>query len=390
MHFSSFLVALGLSAASVSAAPSARGTEEADSLMRAFNEEVVTTLKAEEESGGAEKRSPGSCNIFNAEVRRDWASFSKCERKAYLDSVLCLQRLPGKSDRNWAPGVRTRYDDFVAIHIHLTQSIHSTGNFLTWHRYFVWAYEQALKNECGYKGAQPYWNWFANTDNVYASPLYDGSDTSFGGDGEFFAHNGSLAATGAVHFPSGRGGGCIQSGPFKDYVVNLGPIRPGMQGLEPSPTGNLGYNPHCLRRDLTQEALSYMTATNLLNITVGAASGSISLFQNELQGRFGDAFAGMHSAGHYVAGGDGSDVFASVTEPTFFLHHAMVDRLYWVWQVLHRPIANTIAGTITIANRPPSRDAVVDDILNIGVIGPNITIREAFDTLGGPFCYIYL
>lgn len=72
MHFSSFLVALGLSAASVSAAPSARGTEEADSLMRAFNEEVVTTLKAEEESGGAEKRSPGSCNIFNAEVRRDW------------------------------------------------------------------------------------------------------------------------------------------------------------------------------------------------------------------------------------------------------------------------------------------------------------------------------
>lgn len=32
---------------------------------------------------------------------------------------------------------------------------HMQGNFLTWHRYYVWAYEYALQNECGYNGTQP-------------------------------------------------------------------------------------------------------------------------------------------------------------------------------------------------------------------------------------------
>lgn len=27
--------------------------------------------------------------------------------------------------------------------------------FLAWHRYFVWQYEKALREECGYKGYQP-------------------------------------------------------------------------------------------------------------------------------------------------------------------------------------------------------------------------------------------
>lgn len=29
------------------------------------------------------------------------------------------------------------------------------GNFASWHRYYTWAFEEALRNECGYKGAQP-------------------------------------------------------------------------------------------------------------------------------------------------------------------------------------------------------------------------------------------
>ena len=30
------------------------------------------------------------------------------------------------------------------------------GHFLAWHRYFVAAYEKALREECSYDGAQPY------------------------------------------------------------------------------------------------------------------------------------------------------------------------------------------------------------------------------------------
>jgi tyrosinase len=174
-------------------------------------------------------------------------------------------------------------------------------------------------------------------------------------------------------------------------VVNLGPVRPGMIALPPSPTGPLGYNPRCLRRDVTSTPMSYMSASNLLNVTVGAGSRSIALFQNELQGRFPDGFIGMHAAGHFVAGGDASDVYSSPSDPTFFLHHAMVDRLYWVWQVLHPSIANTIFGTITMSNNPPSRDALLSDLLDIGVNGKSIPLKDTFDTLGNsPFCYIYV
>jgi len=60
-----------------------------------------------------------------------------------------------------------------------------------------------------------YWNWFRHTDNEHANPVFDGSDTSLGGDGEFVAHNGSLAGARLISLPSGQGGGCIKSGPFK-------------------------------------------------------------------------------------------------------------------------------------------------------------------------------
>ena len=77
------------------------------------------------------------------------------ERKAYTDAVLCLQKKPSKLDQTIYPGSKTRFDDFVVVHTNQSRSIHGTGNFLTWHRYFTWTYEQVLKNECGYKGAQP-------------------------------------------------------------------------------------------------------------------------------------------------------------------------------------------------------------------------------------------
>lgn len=34
-------------------------------------------------------------------------------------------------------------------------TVHVTGNFLGWHRHYIWSYEQALRNECGYTGYLP-------------------------------------------------------------------------------------------------------------------------------------------------------------------------------------------------------------------------------------------
>ena len=146
-----------------------------------------------------------------------------------------------------------------------------------------------------------------------------------------------------------------------------------------------------MARDLTNFAsTNWLTDANLLNITEGAASSSILLFQNELQGRFTDGFLGMHAAGHFSVGGDEADLFSSPTDPIFWLHHAMVDRVWWMWQALHSPIAETVAGTITINNNPPSRDTTKDDLIVMTPNGETKKIGDLLNTIGGtPLCYVY-
>lgn len=104
----------------------------------------------------------------------DRSFFSKDEKVDYIDAVLCLQSTPSRTPADLVPGARSRYDDFVATHINQTLQIHYTvwsyshlfwptpnnaddnkGTFLTWHRWFIWEFEQALRNECGYKGTLP-------------------------------------------------------------------------------------------------------------------------------------------------------------------------------------------------------------------------------------------
>ncbi|KAI8257254.1 Tyrosinase-like protein orsC [Colletotrichum sp. SAR11_239] len=392
MHAAKLLAALGLSAlASGAPLETPLQARDAGDVLAELQVQAMENLKTAEANGTLSKR--GSCNLMNAQVRRDWAAFSAQERKEYISAVQCMLTSPSKSDSSFAPGARNRYDDFVAVHINQTRTIHGTGNFLTWHRYFTWAYENALKTECGYKGAQPYWNWFANTDDPRKSPVYDGSDTSLSGDGEYVPHNGSVsrAPNGNIEVPSGYGGGCVMSGPLVNMTVHLGPVSPGMDGLEVNPNGPMEYNPRCLRRDLSAySASTWMTTDNLVNVTMGQASRNISTFQNELQGRFGDGFLGMHAAGHFVANGDASDLYSSPTDPTFFLHHAMVDRVYWLWQAMHLWEAFEIAGTITIQNLPPSRDATKDDLVLMGVLAEDRPIKDLLNSIDGtPFCYIY-
>jgi hypothetical protein len=49
-----------------------------------------------------------------------------------------------------------------------------------------------------------------------SSPIFDGSETSIGSQGEKVQHNSNGMK------PAGNGGGCIAKGPFKDMKVNLG------------------------------------------------------------------------------------------------------------------------------------------------------------------------
>lgn len=158
----------------------------------------------------------------------------------------------------------------------------------------------------------------------------------------------------------------------------------------PSP---LAYNPRCAKRDLTTtSSKNWLTLANLYNITLGEASKNVALFQNELQGRFSDGFLGLHAAGHFAIGGDAGDFYSSPNDPVFFMHHAMLDRVWWLWQALHLEQAKSVAGTITLFNRPPSRNATLEDIIFMNYLDvDDVEIGDLMNTLSGePLCYIYL
>ena len=199
---------------------------------------------------------------------------------------------------------------------------------MAWHRYFTWAYEQTLRNECGYKGYQPYYNWPRWSDDPSKSPALDGSATSMSGNGALGCSNQTFYgiptnAAPQIKIPKGNGGGCVTSGPFKDWSVNLGPVFSDSNCVPPNPISNqtdpnvgLGYNPRCLKRDISSWTSSQWTndeqVVDLLN------SADIKTFWYNMQGgdpAFANNFMGVHTAGHFTIGGDpGSDFFTSPGE----------------------------------------------------------------------------
>ena len=141
-----------------------------------------------------------------------------------------------------APGARSRYDDFEATHIINTKLIHGTGLFFAWHRWFVQLFETALREECGYSGYQPYWDWARWLDlPTESNPLFDGSATSLSGNGKYIPdRNGTLQPfpipvtnPSAIYTPPGTGGGYIYQGPLVNWTLHLVGLT---EGSEPSET----------------------------------------------------------------------------------------------------------------------------------------------------------
>jgi tyrosinase len=79
--------------------------------------------KLEEHHAGLD--SYGSCNSGNAAVRKEWLTLSDDEKIAYTDAVKCLMELPSLSG-DAIPGAKSRFDDFVGVHINQTPFIHAT------------------------------------------------------------------------------------------------------------------------------------------------------------------------------------------------------------------------------------------------------------------------
>lgn len=235
---------------------------------------------------------------------------------AYTNAVTCLTTKPSPYNSTEYSGVKNLFDAFGAVHLELTPVIHADGIFLSWHRYYLYVYEQALKNECGYTGVSPYWEWGLDATNLQGSPLFDGSPYSLGSNGLPVPNRTATFELGqtlpfrtlpgqGVTLNAGTGGGCVHSGPFSNLSIHIGPL-----GLtnEPAALHPLDYNPRCLQRDLCPEALQGWAAFNWTTWTIEGGY-DIASFQGKLAGgrpTGNDTFNGWgaHGGGHMAVGGE--------------------------------------------------------------------------------------
>jgi len=137
------------------------------------------------------------------------------------------------------------------------------------------------------------------------------------GNGEYEKYAGEYIPSSAdpdIVLPPGNGSGCVTSGPFANMSVNLGPVSPAVPNVPTNPQANgLGYNPRCLRRDISV----YAAQTNLQDAnTTALITGNTNVgdFQTVMQGNFpaGISGLGVHTAGHFLVGADpGGDIFTS-------------------------------------------------------------------------------
>ncbi|KAF1994200.1 Di-copper centre-containing protein [Amniculicola lignicola CBS 123094] len=438
MRFSTALGYFVAGTALVAAAPAKRGDPS-----QAVPVDLITSInkyKSVIDSSLSKKDKHGRrvCNHRTVAVRKEWRTMKPNERKKYIKAVQCMAKRKSHANKKKVPGARNRLDDFVASHLIESNQIHFNGHLFAWHRHFVWLYETALRNECGYDGAQPYWDWTLDSANIVASPVFDGSPTSMGNNGEFFEHgNTILEAFGlTLPLPPGTGGGCLKPGPFSDLIVNLGlnqtisppavtvtaPIPGTVQNeitTQPEPLSSpanltsevdsefnqtqsfervalityneaLNYNPRCLRRDLNTFWASQLDAAHTEYLL---ACNTVDCFQKRIDGYEPDKpdpQPVMHPAGHFSVGGLQNDPFASPGDPVFYLIHAQIDRLWSIWQAQDPARQYQVGGTVKPLDKDGSGTPVnEEDRLSFGVVDGKRKMKKLLSTIENAYCYSY-
>ncbi|KAK0657809.1 hypothetical protein B0T16DRAFT_386283 [Cercophora newfieldiana] len=289
--------------------------------------------------------------------RKSWAQATSAEKQSYLNAVLCLATKPSKLS---VPTHSTLYDDFGYVHAQLSnpQKIHFEPSFLPWHRYFLQVYESAL-HSCGYTGIAMYWDWVADSSAPAQAAVFD-PVLGFGGNGNDTTDNGGLPR--------------IQNGPLRN-------LRPTYWNRE--------VQPHWLSRDSAPgypefgviEMFGYNYNQQVVDEVM--AETVYDDFRRQLESR-------PHAAVHGGVGGGRGDMGlqdASPNDPLFFLHHAQVDRLWWIWQQQDPSTRTNAYNGFREDGQGPA--ATLDDVLPMLGLAPDGVVRDYMDVKGGTLCYTY-
>ena len=274
-----------------------------------------------------------------ARIRRDWNQLDDTEKELYVSAINDLKK----------SGI---YDDFVHVHglTNNKEYAHGTGGFLPWHRWYLFQFEEALRNQDDkYKDVTiPYWDWGEEADLCAAQGgcryLDEKSEiiAAFGGPGSSQTSMGQSQAFG-VNFAEGQLGSSETVGPFgssaqdpntSDEDLNIGCVGAGKHGFEGFwVVPKLPTHPDktCLSRSRSLESdgtEGFTSAADMIETimqfdTYGAYGG----FRAKLEGL-------PHANPHNLLGGH-IRTFVSPADPLFFSHHTYVDKLWAMWQDCH-------------------------------------------------------
>ncbi|KAH8178615.1 common central domain of tyrosinase domain-containing protein [Sarocladium implicatum] len=293
-------------------------------------------------SPGGSNSSLASTNCTEPLIRQEWRSLSKKQKKSYLDAFQCFIDSPSQLGMNGS-----LYDDFSWAHNLVAHSNHGKAPFLTWHRRFISVYEKQLRETCGYDGALPYWDWSLDWEEPEKSVIFD-SELGFGGDGD----------PKAGKFGHGH---CVTDTPFK----NLKPLWLGTE-----------YKPHCLTRSFNDDGWlgHYISPESLADML---SSATYEEFYLALELKAHDIIpTGVR--GDFMA-------FTAPNDPIFYLHHAQLDRVWWLWQMRDRQRRTQEYGGV--GDR--SMNVTLTDVLPLAGLDADLTVADIMDTEAGGLCYRY-
>jgi len=319
---------------------------------------------------------PGHSVCKNPPKRVEWRQLSAPQKKSYIKAVQCLTHKQAKSG---IPGAINRYDDHQGVHMLQKPQIHWVGHFLLWHRYFVATYEKALRDECGYKGGQPYWDWSLdarpkdfNSMKPFDIDLFD-PKTGFGGNGHRVV---ATPQQNRLNITGSTGGGCVKNGPFAppNFMLHL-----------PTTTGD-----HCLTRDFTPNLLNRFADPKLIDELMAqpdytSVARTVEKEQNFIK-------LNVHASGHFGVGGilgTMGNAAESPGDPLFYFHHGNIDRIFWEWQQKDlKTRLNQVGGPIKPFDYS-GQNVTLDFEINMGALAGNATLKDILNTEGGTLCYRY-
>lgn len=221
----------------------------------------------------------------------------------------------------------------------------------------------------------PYWDWSLDAGHLPDSPLLSGSATTgFGGTGP-----GGFASPSRPNPLTS----CVPDGAFADLTLAYysGTARP--HCLNRGFSDGLGDLPDHPERGANMSAY-YYTPSFLANMT--ESNAGFAPFWRAVED-------GPHGAIHNAIGGD-MIPGTSPNDPLFFLHHAQVDRLWWLWQQADPEARNVDFG----GNREPVADpaeadsaaqATLADPLAFLGLGEDVTVGAVMTTENELLCYAY-